>query len=119
VNALCDASVLIALIDRGDPDHERCVAGADGLTGPLTTTWLCFTEAMHLLYRYGGWTAQEKLWDAIDRAAVVLYQAGIVRGYSARAVRAASASGSMDPLRESSGSMPRDERHGAAAGVSS
>ena len=59
---LCDASALVALINRRDNNHNRCVDALPKLTAPLITTWSCFTEAMHLLDRYGGWAAQQELW---------------------------------------------------------
>jgi uncharacterized protein len=62
---LCDASALIALINQGDTNHGRCVATLTGVSAPLITTWSCFTEAMHLLGRYGGWAAQYELWSYV------------------------------------------------------
>jgi predicted nucleic acid-binding protein len=64
---LVDAGPLIALIDRGEPDHERCVETLSSLTAPMVTTWPAFTEAMYLLGSAGGWKAQEALWKLIDR----------------------------------------------------
>jgi uncharacterized protein len=60
---LCDASALIALINQGDANHSRCVDALSKLPAPLVTTWSCFTEAMYLLGRYGGWLAQQELWN--------------------------------------------------------
>lgn len=31
-------------------------------SGPLTTTWPCLVEAMHIVYRRGGHPARQKLW---------------------------------------------------------
>ena len=64
---LVDAGPLIALIDRGEQDHERCVETLASLTAPMVTTWPAFTEAMYLLGSAGGWTAQETLWKLVDR----------------------------------------------------
>ena len=64
---LVDAGPLIALIDRGEPDHERCVETLSKLTAPMVTTWPAFTEAMYLLGSAGGWKAQEALWKLLDR----------------------------------------------------
>lgn len=58
---LTDAGPLVAIIDRGDPDHEACVAAIHSLHGPMVTTCPAFTEAMYLLGR-GGWPAQSQLW---------------------------------------------------------
>ena len=64
---LTDAGPLIALIDRGEVDHEACVACLAMLTGPMLTTWPAFTEAMYLLGEAGGWRAQEALWSLLER----------------------------------------------------
>lgn len=64
---LTDAGPLVALIDAGEPEHERCRIALDELTLPLVTTWPAFTEAIHLLGRAGGWPAQEALWRMIER----------------------------------------------------
>jgi predicted nucleic acid-binding protein len=65
---LTDAGPLIALIDRGEPDHARCVAALTQITMPLVTTWPAFTEAMYLLGEAGGWMGQQALWALVERA---------------------------------------------------
>ncbi|QLE56223.1 type II toxin-antitoxin system VapC family toxin [Nostoc sp. TCL26-01] len=70
---ICDASALIALINRNDSNHQRCVDILPQLSAPLVTTWSCFTEAMYLLSRYGGWLAQQELWGYIADQILVLY----------------------------------------------
>ncbi|ANV90208.1 type II toxin-antitoxin system VapC family toxin [Picosynechococcus sp. PCC 8807] len=70
---LCDASALIALINRNDNNQSRCAAVLSRLQAPLVTTWSCFTEAMHLLGRYGGWLAQQELWSYIADELLVLH----------------------------------------------
>ena len=69
---LTDAGPLIALIDAGEPDHERCRATFDELDLPLVTTWPAFTEAMHLLGRAAGWPGQRALWALVDRDVLVV-----------------------------------------------
>jgi uncharacterized protein len=60
---LCDTGPLVALIDRDDANHRRCLEVLATLPpNPLITTWPCLTEAMHLLDRAGGQAAQEELW---------------------------------------------------------
>lgn len=71
---LCDASALIALINQGDTNHQRCVNILPRLLPPLVTTWACFTEAMYLLGRYGGWLAQRELWSYIADQILVLHE---------------------------------------------
>lgn len=64
---LIDAGPLIALIDKGEPEHEACVACLAHLTSPFLTTWPAFTEAMYLLGEAGGWRAQEALWIMLEQ----------------------------------------------------
>jgi len=62
---LTDAGPLVALVDKGEPDHDACVACLPNLSGPMVTTWPAFTEAMYLLGEAGGWYAQEPLWSIV------------------------------------------------------
>jgi uncharacterized protein len=48
-DVLVDASALIALLDRDDSHHERCVQALKQIRNPLGTVWPAITEAMHLL----------------------------------------------------------------------
>jgi uncharacterized protein len=70
---LVDAGPLIALIDRDEADHTRCVEVLNSIELPMRTTWPALTEAMHLLGRAGGHRAQAALWSLCDdeRVAVV------------------------------------------------
>jgi uncharacterized protein len=71
VSTLVDAGSLVALIDQGQGEvHWACVATAKGLSGPLLTTWPCFTEAMYFLGDLKGWNGQETLWQFIARGAL-------------------------------------------------
>jgi predicted nucleic acid-binding protein len=69
---LTDAGPLIALIDRGEPDHERCVNTLAELRGPMLTTWPAFTEAMYLLGDAAGWRGQEVLWRLQKRGDLIV-----------------------------------------------
>jgi predicted nucleic acid-binding protein len=61
---LTDTGPLVALINRNDPNHAKCVAATKRFpAGALVTTWPCFTEAMYLLFRAGGYAAQKALWQ--------------------------------------------------------
>jgi len=72
---LCDTGPLIALIDRDDRHHTRCVEALSTLpASPLLTTWLCLVEAMYLLWRAGGFPAQDELWGYIADGLVVLHR---------------------------------------------
>ena len=46
---LVDAGALIALLDRDDAAHARCVEALKRIREPLATVWPALTEAMHLL----------------------------------------------------------------------
>ena len=60
---LTDTGPLVALINRNDPHHQRCKAAVcEWPAAPLLTTWPCWTEAMYLLHRAGGYPAQATLW---------------------------------------------------------
>ncbi len=69
---LTDAGPLIALIDAGEPDHDRCRETLERLELPLLTTWPAFTEAIYLLGQAAGWPGQDALWTMIRRGALTL-----------------------------------------------
>lgn len=69
---LTDAGPLVALVDRGEPDHKECVDTLATLRGPMLTTWPAFTEAMYLLGDAAGWQAQEVLWRLQQRGDLVV-----------------------------------------------
>lgn len=69
---LVDAGPLIALIDRDDTQHQRCVAALSRVTEPLVTTLPALTEAMHVIGTRAGWHGQERLWTFMLRANVEL-----------------------------------------------
>ena len=69
---LTDAGPLIALIDAGEPDHERCRAALERLQLPMRTTWPAFTEAIYLLGCAAGWQGQDALWRLLEREALTL-----------------------------------------------
>jgi uncharacterized protein len=69
---LIDAGSLIALIDAGEPDHDRCRTTLEQVELPLLTTWPAFTEAIYLLGHAAGWPAQEALWKMIKRSALTI-----------------------------------------------
>ncbi|PSF27798.1 PIN domain nuclease [Aphanothece hegewaldii CCALA 016] len=70
---LCDASPLVCLVNKKDPNHQRCLTVLPSLSEPLVTTWPCFTEAMYLLYRYAGWPGQQELWDYIAEQLLIIH----------------------------------------------
>lgn len=50
---LTAAGPLVAILNRQDDHHQRCVNCLPGLSGPMITTWPAFTEAMYLLGECG------------------------------------------------------------------
>ena len=64
---LTDTGPLVALLDRDEPDHAKCVEQLRSLTGPMLTTWPVLTEAMHLVGDGLGWRGQDALWRTFRR----------------------------------------------------
>lgn len=60
---LTDTGPLVALINANDPNYARCLARTYQFgPRPMLTTWPCFTEAMYLVGKAGGFPAQQMLW---------------------------------------------------------
>jgi len=71
---LTDTGPLVALINSNDPNHAVCLAASKRLRpGPLVTTWPCFTEAMYLIFRGGGYPAQATLWALYTSGRLALH----------------------------------------------
>ena len=69
---LTDTGSLVGLLDKRDPNHAACSLTAKKLPPqPLLTTYPCFTEAMYLLGKVGGYTYQNRLW-ALRRSGKLL-----------------------------------------------
>lgn len=75
MGTLTDTGPLVALLDKAQQHHIRCVATLSVITMPLITTWPCFVEAMYLLGRGAGWFGQEQLWRLVSTQRVQLYTA--------------------------------------------
>jgi len=70
---LTDTGPLVALLDADDKYHVPCRAALAQLpTGPLETTWPCYTEAMYLLGQVGGYRFQNRLWETRRAGRLVL-----------------------------------------------
>ena len=71
---LCDAGVMLCLVDRTQPQHNSYKKLIMRLDKPLITTWCCFTEAMYLAYRRGGWNIQQQLGQILLDKTLVIYE---------------------------------------------
>jgi len=71
---LCDAGVLLCLVDRTQPLHQPYRQAVISLQKPLITTWSCLTEAMYLAHRQGGWSMQKQLWQMLTNDLLMLYE---------------------------------------------
>lgn len=71
---LCDAGPLVAMVDRRDVHHARCVEAMGVMPEEeMVTTWPCLTEAMHLVGRAVGFRGQEVLWGYVEDGLVHLH----------------------------------------------
>lgn len=71
---LTDTGPLLALLIRKDPHHQRCREAVSRLPQiPLLTTWPCFTEAMYLGYKEGGYPAQASLMKLRSSGSLLLH----------------------------------------------
>lgn len=66
---LVDAGPLVALIDRRDAHHARCVEALRAIADPLVTVWPALVEAMYLL---DTWPAQAALWAMVEAGPIAL-----------------------------------------------
>lgn len=71
---LCDAGVLLCLVDLTQPLHKAYRATVTGLAKPLITTWPCLTEAMYLALHRGGWAMQKQLGQLLLDKLLVIYE---------------------------------------------
>jgi hypothetical protein len=71
---LCDAGVLLCLVDRTQPRHKAYKGAVLHLTKPLITTWSCLTEAMYLALHRGGWQMQKQLGQLLLNKLLMVYE---------------------------------------------
>jgi predicted nucleic acid-binding protein len=61
---LVDTGPLVAVLDRSDPDHAKCVETLQSIDERLITVWPVITEAMYLLRSFQ--TAQDALLEMVE-----------------------------------------------------
>jgi len=71
---LCDAGVLLCLVDRTQLQHNVYRTTVTSLAKPLVTTWSCLTEAMYLALNRGGWVMQKQLGQLLLDKLLVVYE---------------------------------------------
>jgi len=71
---LCDAGVLLCLVDPTQFLHQPYRKAVISLQKPLITTWSCLTEAMYLAHRQGGWSMQKQLWQMLTNELLTIYE---------------------------------------------
>jgi uncharacterized protein len=70
---LCDAGVLLCLVDRTQTQHKACSSAVMRLRKPLLTTWSCLIEAMYLALHRGGWQMQKQLGQLLLEKLLAVY----------------------------------------------
>ena len=71
---LCDAGVLLCLVDRTQPQQKAYKSTVMRLAKPLVTTWSCLTEAMYLALHRGGWQMQKQLGQLLLDKLLTVYE---------------------------------------------
>lgn len=71
---LCDAGVLLCLVDRTQPQHRAYKNAVLRLAKLLITTWSCLTEAMYLALHRGGWQMQKQLGQLLLDKLLAVYE---------------------------------------------
>ena len=70
---LCDAGVLLCLVNLMQSQHGVYTQAMVGLSKPMLTTWSCLTEAMYLALHRGGWQMQRQLGRMLTDRLLVVY----------------------------------------------
>lgn len=72
---LTDTGPIVALFDVDDQYYSKCFAFVKSLKqGNLVVPTACFTEAMYLLHRAGGYRLQADLWRARQTGLVTIHE---------------------------------------------
>ena len=71
---LTDTGPLVALIDVGEKAHSQCASLLPRLRPPLVSTWPCWTEALYLLGKSGGYPFQRALWLLYSSGTLIIHE---------------------------------------------
>jgi uncharacterized protein len=71
---LCDAGVLLCLVDHTQPQHNVYKNAVIRLVKPFITTWSCLTEAMYLALHRGGWQMQKQLAQLLINKMLIVHE---------------------------------------------
>lgn len=63
--ALLDSGVIVALLDRSETHHDRCLTALEGLEGPLVTCEAVIAESCYLLRGLPG--AVDAVFENVER----------------------------------------------------
>lgn len=66
---ICDTSVVLAALDRSDPEHQACASVLTGHEGPLILSPLVLAELDHLVRQRLGGEAARRLADDVGDGA--------------------------------------------------
>ncbi len=69
---IIDTGPIIAIFDKDDQYHQRCIEILKGIKEPLITTWPVITEAFYLLNF--PLSVQDALWQFIQRGGIRIEQ---------------------------------------------
>ena len=72
---LVDAGPMVAMLDRSDTDHARCIEAARTLRGTFISTWSVITEACYLLAGQRG--GQDALLARIESGDLLIDPLGV------------------------------------------
>lgn len=68
---LIDTGPIVALFDKDDNYHLRCINLIKEIREPLITTWSVITESFYLLNF--SWKVQDDLWTFLQRGGIEIY----------------------------------------------
>ncbi len=70
MTVVVDTTIVLALYDEGDEDHERVAAFYARLDEDVVTTPIIVAEMDHLVHQRAGRPAAERLWTDLDAGAI-------------------------------------------------